>query len=259
MNDKWIKIREIAPQILTIAFVMLVIFSLSTKSQPASILQSIERSATSEPPKSVEVKQPEEELWEPVEKVPDNIYAYYPLAVGNSWEYVGQQEAWQGSGEDGQVIIKPYDHIITIKAIRKNKENVYEIEREGCNGKNDDYNQGECWSSTFYLARNNICYSSDCSELELSFPLPEDQVLMDESYKERMTTVDDKRYVNFVHKKQKNIVLGKEVNNCFPIEYRTLPDESIDTFCYGIGYVGSRYKHHGPIDDREDKLVKINF
>lgn len=254
MNEKWIKIKGIIPQILAIAFILAVIFYPSAKNQPASILQSI----TNESPRLVEEIQAEEE-WESVEKVLDNIYVYYPLAVGNSWEYVGQRKTWQGSGEDGQVITKSYDHVITIKAIKKNKENVYEVEEEGCRGKNNDYKPGECWSDKFYLAGNNICYFSDCSELKLSFPLPEDQVIMDESYKERMITVDDKRYVNFVHKKQKNIVLGKEINNCFPIEYRTLPDEDIETFCYGIGYVGSLYKHHGSLDGIEDKLVKINF
>lgn len=254
MNEKWIKIKDITSQVFAVAFILAIIFYPSAKNQPASILQSI----TSESPKLIEEIQAEEE-WKSVEKVPDNIYIYYPLAVGNSWEYVGQQKAWFGNGIDGEVLTKPYDHIITIKAIRKNKENIYEIEEEECRGKNNDYKPGECWSNAFYLVGNNICYSLNCSELKLSFPLPEDQVLIDESYRDRMATVDDKRYVNFIHKKQKNIVLGEEINNCFPIEYRTLPDESIETFCYGIGYVGYSYKHHGSIDDIEDKLVKINF
>lgn len=40
MNDKWIKLKDILPQVLAIAFVMLVIFSPSTKSQTASMLQT---------------------------------------------------------------------------------------------------------------------------------------------------------------------------------------------------------------------------
>jgi len=267
------RIKKTIPLVLAIAFIAFVIFSHPLeKNQPASVSESFITPSISkqnqaetpvpapEPTKPAEVKQPEEELWESVERVPNNIYAYYPLAVGNKWEYAGQQKIWDGDGANGKELIKPYDHTITIKTIKKNKENVYRIERETCNGKDNDYNPGECSSDMIYLVNNNICYGSDCSDdLALSFPLPEEQVLMTDYYKNRMTAVDDKKYVYYVHEKIKKIVLGKERNKCFPIEYRTLPDESIDTFCYGIGYVSSYYTHHGTLDDRNDKLINVNF
>ena len=246
MNDKWIKIKDIIPQVLAVAFILLVLFHSPVKNQPASILQAVNQSSS--------------ELWESVEKVPDAVYSYYPLAAGNSWEYKGQEKMWEGSGADGKEIIKPYDHTITIKTIKKNKENIFEIEKEICNDKDNQNNPGKCNLNKFYLVNNNICYSRDCYSLELSFPLPEDQVLLDQYYKERMGMgIDDKMYVNYIHTKQPSIVLGKEMTDCFPIEYRTLPDESIDIFCYGIGFVSSYYKHHGSLDDIEDELVKINF
>jgi len=238
--------RDIIFIILGIAFVVLVIIYPPTKNQPASILQA--------------VNQVPSESWELVQSVPDDIYSYYPLAIGNSWEYKGQEKLWSDYELDGKEIIKPYDHTITIKTIKKNKNNVFEIEKETCNGKDNQNNPGSCNPSKFYLVNNNICYSRDCYGLELSFPLPEDQVLLDQSYKERIGMgIDDKMYVNYIHKKQSSLVLGKEMVDCFPIEYVTLPDESIDIFCYGIGFVSFRYKHHGFTDDIEDKLVKINF
>jgi len=245
MNEKWIKIKDIVLQVLAVGFVLFIVFYPSSKNQSASVLQA--------------VIQPPNELWEPVQNVPDDIYFYYPLAVGNSWEYKGWEKMWEGDGSSGEEIIKPYNHMITIKSIKKNKDNIFEIEKETCNGNNNQNNPGSCSLGRFYLVNKDVCYSRDCQELALSFPLPEDAALIDESYKDRMAIVDDRRYVNFIHKKQKNIVLGKEIDNCFLIEYKTLPDESIDTFCYGIGFVSSLYKHHGSLDDIEDKLIKINF
>lgn len=243
---KNIKIKEIIPQLLAVIFLLLVIFYPSTKNQSASILQA--------------VSQAPNESWESVQSVPGSIYSYYPLAVKNSWEYNGQEKIWIGSGVDGREIIKPYDHTITIKTIKKNKKNVFEIEKEICNGKDNLKNPGECNLSKFYLVNNNICYSRDCYELELSFPLPENQVLLDQYYKERVGMgIDDKMYVNYVHKKQSSAVLGKETANCFPIEYRTLPDESMDVFCYGIGPISYSYVHHGALDIIQENLAGINF
>lgn len=245
-TTKNIELSNIIPQLLAVAFVILIIFYPSTKNQSASILQVESQSSI--------------ELWEPVQSVPDDIYFYYPLAVGNSWEYKGQEKMRDGSGSDGKEIINTYNHTVTIKNIKKNKENIFEIEEEVCNDKNNLHNSGECNINKFYLVGKNICYSSDCYEIELSFPLPENQVLLGQYYKERMEAgIDDKMYVNYVYKKQSSLVLGKERNNCFPIEYVTLPDESIEIFCYNIGYISYSYKHHGSLDDIEDKLVKINF
>lgn len=193
-------------------------------------------------------------------KVPDDIYAYYPLAVGNKWEYKGWHKTCYGSCEKDDIITEPFDYTITIKSIEKNKDNVFEIKREICEGQNNHDYPGECRLSSNYLVGNRICRSVNCDYVDLSLPLLEEEVILDKEYKERMAAgIDDKMYVNFVRKKQTINVLGENNKNCFPIENFVLSSQETDIFCYGIGYVSYSYQHNGMVDDFKHELIKINF
>jgi len=262
MNGKWIKIKNIVPQVLAVAFIMLVIFYPTEKSQPApaSILQSAIQSETNANQVAT---------YKSIEKIPDDIYAYYPIAVGNKWEYTGWEKTCYDCAVPDSTIVKNYISTSTIKSIKQNKNNS-EIEIETCTETQNIEPPGVdewgitikdgCGLGKIYLVDNKICDDANCDSVKFIFPFPEEQTLPDAYYdQERKTLVDDKRYVYYAGKKQTATVLGKNNNDCFPIKYDVLSSESSEMFCYGIGTISYSYDHNGSLDIIEEKLTSINF
>jgi len=225
------------------------------------IPQSVQQNIVADKNTDNNCEDEETETWELVDKISVDMFAYYPLAVDNIWKSKGQHKEYCEECEDYGAL-KPYESTVTVKSIKKNADNIYKIEEELCI-KYDDPNNSEgnrCQIDTFYLINNSFCYDEKCSEIKISFPIKPEEVLIGDFYQERLAMgIDDKHYVNYIGDKITTSILGRKEKDCFEVKYYGLPDENIKVFCYGIGYVSCSYKHHGPYDDYEEKLVEVNF
>jgi len=227
----------------------------------AKIPQNVKRNIVADKNTDNNCKNEEIEIWKSADKIPNDMFVYYPLTVGNVRKYNGQHKEYCEDCEN-YYTPKSYESTTTVKSIKENLSGIYRIEEELCI-KYDDPNDSEdniCQINTFYLINNDFCYDKDCYERKISFPISPGEVLIGGYYRERLAMgIDDKHYVNYIGKKITVSVLGKIEKNCFEVEYYSLPDETMQIFCYGIGYVSYSSKHHGPHDDYEEKLVEVNI
>lgn len=60
---------------------------------------------------------------------------------------------------------------------------------------------------------------------------------------------EDKMYFNYVEKVEDVTVPAGTFKNCFKVVSRTLPDDTQEWFCSGVGIVKIEYHHHGTILD----------
>ena len=177
-----------------------------------------------------------------VARVPDEIYQYYPFAVGNRWEYVSQKEASVG----GDIVRGPADSTDTIKSIKQDG-NAFIISIESCNGEQNIELPGHCKVSFLHVEENKIYVDSWHEETLLEFPLIPNKVMYDKDYREMagewlgelLEEFKELRYTWSVGDKISQTVLGKNIDDCFNIEYSALGDKSKIVFCYGVGPIES--------------------
>jgi hypothetical protein len=60
---------------------------------------------------------------------------------------------------------------------------------------------------------------------------------------------EDKMYFNYVEKVEDITVPAGTFKDCFKVVFRTLPDDTTEWFCLGVGIVKIEYHHHGTILD----------
>ena len=60
---------------------------------------------------------------------------------------------------------------------------------------------------------------------------------------------EDNMYCNYVEKVEDVIASAGVFKDCFKIVFRTLPDDTAEWFCPGVGIVKIEYHHHGTIDN----------
>ncbi len=46
--------------------------------------------------------------------------------------------------------------------------------------------------------------------------------------------------------------------SAYTISFRTCPDEQVKTFIPGIGFIDSKYRHHGTVCDTDERLVEFH-
>jgi len=191
--------------------------------------------------------------WLDVSRVSDEIYKYYPLSVGNKWEYGGQEKTIISS----KTIQGSSDFTEVVKYI-KQRDSTFVVSIDHCKGKQNVTFPGNCHEDLLYINGNKICDDIDCKETYLEFPLVVQTVMDSESYKNRVEMgIDDKMYVWYINNKVSLNIFGQKNSNCFEVEYFALPDEETDIFCYGVGFVQKYYNHNGTLDIIDEKL--INF
>lgn len=194
-----------------------------------------------------------QEQWQDVLQVPLAMYRYYPLAVGNEWKYVGRQETIN----EGKNIQGPSDFLEVVKSIKQNSD-IFIVSIERCRGQNNVMSPGYCNEYKMYVMGNKLCDDIDCKEVFLEFPLTTHKPMDSESYRERIVMgIDDNRYVWYIGDKISTTVFGKKKNNCFSVEYFTLPDEERNIFCPGIGFVKKYYEHRGSLDIINERLISV--
>lgn len=94
MNDKWIKIEDIALQVFAVVFILAIIFYPSAKNQPASILQTVNPEGGEQQTVETPILTPETTPAPTPgptavfkDKINRLLFKYYPLSVGTKWVY----------------------------------------------------------------------------------------------------------------------------------------------------------------------------
>ena len=171
------------------------------------------------------------------------ISDYFPLNIGNTWEYEGVRKEDVGGGKIETENIKKK---IEVSDIKNTKNGVLVI-----------LNNSKPFK--YLINGDSINFDPDFPENKnslLTFPLYVGQKFGDvDSLRYR----DDNAYVNFVEEKLTLEILGKIYDECFRITHKTVPDKSYKIFCYGIGIVEEGYKHNGTVFEWTYKLTNYNF
>ena len=166
---------------------------------------------------------------------PNTVNNYFPISIGNFWEYEGTKEE-QVNGKLEKNNIKKRIEIVDIT--ESNKGKIIKL----TNG------------VTYLIKDNTIDFEPNepLDKFILTFPLYIGQKWGDEH---QLKNRNDGYYVWEVEKKLSQDVLGKKYDDCFRIAYKTLPDTTYKIFCYGIGIIEEGYKHNGTVMEETYKLT----
>ncbi|OGN13825.1 MAG: hypothetical protein A3J47_03790 [Candidatus Yanofskybacteria bacterium RIFCSPHIGHO2_02_FULL_43_22] len=167
-----------------------------------------------------------------------------PIQPGTWWVYEGKRIFVEVNDTKAQETIA--QKITEISDIKKEGNNLRVFTKTSY--KNDpDFNEVE---DSFLISESG--YAFDESNLAY-FPLVKGQRLTAD-YPERTDGYYD-YYVTDVSVKN---ILGQQ-RKCYDISYYALPDESLETFCEGVGYVRDSYEHHGTPNEWDYKLIRIEY
>lgn len=173
-----------------------------------------------------------------------------PVEPGTKWIYEGKR-IWYDSKLDPGLVGTAQEttgqKIVEIKSIKKEGDNLRVFISVSYKNNPDDFDK---FKESFVLSESG--YAFDGTNLSY-FPLVKGQRLSPSDSDFERT---DNYYVSYVYSVSVKNVLGKQAR-CYDIVYDTLPDESLDTFCEGIGYIRNSYKHHGTPDEWDYNLILI--
>lgn len=167
-----------------------------------------------------------------------------PVRPGTKWIYEGKRIFYNTDRGEVQEIIG--QKTVEIKRVEKEDDklrvftHVYYKNDPDFNESNDSFLISE---SGYGFNSSNMAY----------FPLINGQRLTAD-YPERT----DGYYDYWVAAVSLKNILGKQ-HKCYDISYRGLPDESLDVFCEGVGYVQDSYKHHGTPNEWDYRLIRIEY
>lgn len=188
----------------------------------------------------------DKETGEAIKEEPIDVSDYdfiMPVQPGTKWIYEGKRIYYDAT----------QDKVIETVA-QKNVE-ITEIKRDGPNLRvfiaTSYKNEPEFTESQDSFLVSESGFAFDGTNLAY-FPLVKGQ---------RLTAPDlertDDLYVDYVTSVNVKNVLGKKYR-CYDISYYGLPDESLEVFCEGIGYIQDSYKHHGGTPDEMDyRLIRM--
>lgn len=169
----------------------------------------------------------------------ENIGKYFPLKIGNYWEYEGIKKEEQPGGAIETANVKNRVEVVDVK-------------------ESDDGTIVSLDGGSDYLINGNDVYSRQSwgDELVLQFPLYVGQKWGSE---DSIRFRDDNFYIWYVEEKLSKTILGQKYDECFKITDKVISaPTAYEIFCYGIGYVENFYEHHGTIDEWKYRLVKTN-
>lgn len=170
-------------------------------------------------------------------------YTYVmPVKPGTKWIYEGRRIFVEINQNKAQEVIAK--KTVEITGIKKEGNNLRVFTK--ISYKNEpDFNGGD---NSFLVSESG--YAFDGTNLAY-FPLVKGQ---------RLTSPDlertDNLYVDYVSSVSIKNVLGKQ-HRCYDISYYGLPDETLDVFCEGIGYIRDSYRHHGTPNEWDYNLILI--
>lgn len=178
------------------------------------------------------------------ESIDGSNYAFVmPVQPGTKWIYEGKRIYYDATQDK-----------VTETVSQKTVE-VTEIKRDGPNlrvsittsYKNEpEFTGGQ---DSFLISQSGFAF--DGTNLA-HFPLVKGQRLTASGLEQT-----DNFYVYYVASVNIKDVLGKKYR-CYNISYYGLPDESLEVFCEGIGYIQDSYKHHGGTPDEMDyRLIRM--
>ena len=165
-----------------------------------------------------------------------------PVEPGTKWIYEGKRIFVETNQNKAKETIA--QKVVEITSIKKEGHNLRIFTKTSY--KNEpDFDGGE---DSFLISESG--YAFDGTNLAF-FPLVQGQ---------RLTSPDldriDNLYVDYVSSVSIKNVLGKQ-HKCYDISYYGLPDESMDIFCEGVGYIKDSYRHHGTPDESDYNLIFI--
>ena len=168
-----------------------------------------------------------------------------PVEVGTRWTYEGKRIYYDPTLEKTkEVTVQKTVEITSIK-MEGNNLRVFTLVSYKNEPELKD-NQGSFLVSAlgYFFGETNVAY----------FPLAKGQRLTSDYT--NFTYRTDGYYDYWVTAVNVKNILGKK-HTCYDISYHGLPDESLDVFCEGVGYVEDSYKHHGTPDEWDYKLIRI--
>lgn len=171
----------------------------------------------------------------------DAINEYFPINVGNFWEYEGVKEEQVAGGTTERSTVKNRIEIVDVT-------------------ENDNGVVIKLASGSTYMAKGTtIDFETDSTETDrfaLTFPLSVGQKWGDQVY---LTNRTDGFYVWEVEAKAPQEILGKHYDECYRIALKVLSGTDYKIFCYGLGVVEEGYTHNGTILKETYKLTRFKI
>lgn len=188
----------------------------------------------------------DKETTETIKEEPIDVsdYAFVmPVQLGTKWIYEGKRIYYDATQDKA------------IETVAQKNVEITGIKRDGPNlrvftitsYKNEpDFIESR---DSFLISQSGFAF--DGTNLAY-FPLVKGQ---------RLTAPDlewtDDLYVDYVTSVSVKNVFGKKYR-CYDIFYYGLPDESLEVFCEGVGYIQDSYKHHGGTPNEIDyRLIRM--
>ena len=166
-----------------------------------------------------------------------------PVQLGTKWIYEGKGIFYDIEKEEDIELVG--QKIVEIESIKKEGDNL-RVSTLSYYVNNPNFKE----SQQKLLLISQSGYAFDGNNLAF-FPLVKGQKLTPYDFERT-----DDRYVDYVSSINTKNVLGKEYR-CYDILYYGSPDESLEVFCEGIGYVRERYKHYGTPNEWDYKLISV--
>lgn len=182
---------------------------------------------------------------------------YYPLVVGNRWEYDGETETAQEDGTIKKGSGKKISEVVNVQTTESGKivtlKNTYFDSRGELkdtltqtllvnNGVVLDYTDKK------FLGRNYL----------FEFPLSKGQRWGEDE--EALKKNKDDLNIWKVEDKFSFEVLGKQYPDCFRLSFKVEGGIApYKVFCYGLGVVEEGYKRNGPAMDWTNRLVSFSL
>lgn len=168
-----------------------------------------------------------------------------PVKPGTKWVYEGKRIVY--SSEQNKAVETNGQKIVEVKGVKKEGDNLRVLISVSYLNNPVDFDK---YRESFVLSQSGFAF--DDTNIAY-FPLVKGQHLSPSDSDFERT---DNYYVSYVYSVGVKNVFGQP-HRCYDIVYDTLPDESLDTFCEGIGYIRNSYEHHGTPDEWDYNLIRI--